>query len=150
MQPKKIQFCTFVPIIIGMIKAFLHKSFSIALALLVLISTVSFTIEKHFCGDVLVDVSMFAEAKKCAMESMEMLQKKSCCKDEIEIIQGQDELKFSSFDDLTYEHQQFFAAFTCSYINLFEGLPKQTIPHKDYSPPNLVADIQVLDQVFII
>lgn len=118
---------------------------------MVLVSTVSFTIEKHYCGDVLVDASMFAEAEKCAMESMEMLQKKSCCKDEIDVIQGQDELKFSSFEDLDFEkQQQFVAVFTFSYFGLFESLPKQIIPHKNYSPPNLVADIHVLDQVFII
>ena len=133
-----------------MLKQLLHKGFSISLALIVLFSTVSFTIEKHYCGDVLVDVSVFYEAEKCGMEAMELAQKKSCCKDEIDIVEGQDELKISSFEDLEFEKQQFLSAFVYSYINGFESLPKQTIPHKDYSPPNLVADIQVLDQVFII
>lgn len=121
-----------------------------AMAFLVLFSTVSFTIEKHFCGDVLVDVSMFVEAEKCQMESLELLQKKTCCKDEIDVVQGQDELNISSFDHLDFDPQQFIAAFVFTYINGFESLPKETIPHKDYSPPNLIADIQVLDQVFII
>ncbi|WP_298237861.1 hypothetical protein [uncultured Algibacter sp.] len=120
------------------------------LALLVLFSTVSFTVEKHFCGDVLVDVSVFADVEKCAMEAMEMKQKKSCCKDEVEVVKGQDDLKFSSFEDLDFEQEQFLTAFAYSYINLFEGLPKQIIPHKDYSPPNLIQDIQVLDEVFLI
>mgnify|MGYP000132636141 CR=1 FL=1 len=133
-----------------MLKQLLHKGFSISLALIVLFSTVSFTIEKHYCGDILVDVSVFYEAEKCGMEAMELAQKKSCCKDEIDIVEGQDELKISSFEDLEFEKQQFLSAFVYSYINGFESLPKQTIPHKDYSPPNLVADIQVLDQVFII
>lgn len=120
------------------------------LAFLVLFSTVSFTIEKHFCGNVLVDVSMFVEADKCAMEAMEILQKKTCCKDEIDVVLGQDELSLSPFDDLDFEQQQFVTAFTHTYLNGIESLPKQTISHKDYSPPNLIADIQVLDQVFII
>ena len=72
------------------------------MALLVLFSTVSFTVEKHFCGDTLVDVSVFSEAQKCGMEAMEILQKKTCCKDEIDIVKGQDELKVSSFDDLDF------------------------------------------------
>ncbi|MEC3905575.1 hypothetical protein VOI54_00955 [Tamlana sp. 2201CG12-4] len=133
-----------------MIKPLLHKSFSAVLALLVLFSTVSFTIEKHFCGDVLVDVSVFSEAEKCAMEALEILQKKTCCKDEINVVQGQDELNISSFDNLDFEQQQVLAALFFSYINGFESLPKQTIPHKNYSPPDLVTDIQVLDQVFLI
>ena len=69
------------------------------LALMVLFSTVSFTVEKHFCGDVLVDVSVFTDVEKCAMEAMEMKQKKSCCKDEVDVLKGQDELKFNSFEE---------------------------------------------------
>ncbi len=132
------------------IKLFLHKTFSILLTFLVLFSTVSFTIEKHFCGDVLVDVSVFVEAEKCEMEALEVLQKKTCCKDEIDVIQGQDELKFSSFDDLEFEQQQFLASFVYFYANLFEGLSQQIVPHKNYSPPNLVRDIQVLNDTFLI
>ncbi|MDO5968313.1 hypothetical protein Q4Q35_00700 [Flavivirga aquimarina] len=124
------------------------------MALLVLFSTVSFTIEKHFCGDVLVDVSIFNEVDKCAMEAyeiaLEKITKKPCCKDVVDVIEGQNEMKFSSFEDLDFEQQQFITVFAYSYINLFEGLEKQIIPHKDYSPPNLVTDIQVLDQVFLI
>lgn len=119
------------------------------MVLLLLFSTVSFTIEKHFCGDVLVDVSYFVEGDKCAMEAEEIAQNKSCCKDEVDVVEGQDELQFESFDDCNMQ-PEFLTAFVYSYINLFEGLPKQVIPHKDYSPPNLVADIQVLDQVFLI
>ena len=133
-----------------MLKQVLHRSFSFLLALLVLFSTVSFTVEKHYCGDVLVDVSVFSEAEKCAMESIDIIQKKTCCKDEVDVVIGQDELKFSSFKDLDLSQQLFLTVFTTTYINLFEGLPKQIIPHKNYSPPNLVTDIQVLDQVFII
>ncbi|MCL6295693.1 hypothetical protein M3P09_11850 [Gaetbulibacter sp. 2012CJ34-3] len=120
------------------------------LTLLVLFSTVSFTIEKHYCGDVLVDVSVFVEAEKCEMEALEILQKKTCCKDEINVIQGQDELKFSSFDDLEFEQQLFLASFIYSYVNFFEGLSQQIVPHKNYSPPNLVRDIQVLNDTFLI
>nr|WP_228530282.1 hypothetical protein [Tamlana sp. I1] len=120
------------------------------LALLVLFSTVSFTIEKHFCGDVLVDVSVFTEADKCELESLEVLLKKTCCKDEINVVKGQDELNVSSFDDLDFQQQQFLYAFTYANIFGFESLEKHHIPHKNYSPPSLVADIQVLDQVFII
>ena len=137
-----------------MIKHIFHKGFSVTLALLVLFSTVSFTIDKHFCGDVLVDVSIFTEVQKCAMEAYEMEQaaitKIYCCKDQTDVVQGQDELKFSSFEDLDFNQQVYLAAFTYSYFNLFEGLPKQIIPHKDYSPPNLVADIQLLNAAFLI
>lgn len=133
-----------------MTKQRLHKVFSITLALLVLASTLSFAIEKHFCGDVLVDVSVFTPADKCSMEALEILQKKTCCKDEVDIIQGQKELKFSGFEDLDFQQQQFVTAFGFSYLNLFESTLEKNIPYNNYSPPNLVTDIQVLDQVFLI
>ncbi|WP_411801962.1 HYC_CC_PP family protein [Algibacter lectus] len=133
-----------------MIKTILHKGFAILMTCLVLFSTVYFTIEKHFCGDVLIDVSVFSEAQNCGMKTGTVMHKESCCKDEVNVVTGQRELKFSSFDDLDFVHQQFISAFSHAFINLFEGLEQQIVPHKNYSPPNLVADILVLDQVFII
>lgn len=127
-----------------------NKIFSASMALLVLFSTVSFTVEKHYCGDVLVDMSVFTEAEKCASEAEEIIAKMDCCKDTVDVIQGQDELNVKTFNDLDFDKQVFLASFIYSYFNIFEGLPKEVPPFKDYSPPNLVADIQVLNQVFII
>jgi hypothetical protein len=136
------------------IRQLLHKVFSVGLAFIVLCSTLSFTIEKHFCGDILVDVSVFSESDKCKMEFLEIkneeIAKKSCCKDEIDMVKGQDELITNTFDDLNFKQQLFVATFTYSYVNLFEGLPQLVVPNRNYSPPNLISDIQVLDQVFLI
>ena len=76
--------------------------------------------------------------------------KKHCCKDIVEVVEGQDQLKFSSSEDLDFEQLRFIASFTHTYHNLFESLPKQIIAHKDYSPPNLVLDIQLLNDTFLI
>lgn len=132
-----------------MFREILHKSFSILMAVLVLFSTVSFTVEKHYCAGNLIDVAIFSKVKKCG-DNLEGVSMKSCCEDEVEIVKGQDDLQFSSFEDIDLENQIFITSFLCSYSNLFESLPKQIIPFKDYSPPNLVYDIQVLDQVFLI
>ena len=120
------------------------------LAFLVMFSTVSFTVEKHFCGDVLIDISVFSEREGCGMEVIETLQEKSCCKDEVNVIEGQDELKITSFEDLTFEKQQLLKSFVFSFAKSFENLLKDINSYKDYSPPNLVYDIQVLDQIFLI
>ena len=124
------------------------------MAMLVMFSTVSFTVEKHYCGDMLVDVAVFEEAKKCGMETsdklVEKITKKTCCKDTVDLLEGQDELRVNSFDDLDFEQQLFVVSFVYSHINLFEGLPQLVVPHKDYSPPNLIVDRQLLDEVFLI
>nr|WP_317166892.1 hypothetical protein [Winogradskyella litoriviva] len=130
----------------------IHKILSIALAFLVVFSTLSFTVEKHYCGDNLVDISVFSEVKKCGMEMSPNTEaiKKSCCKDEIDVVKGQNDLKLNTSDDLLPVQIVFLQSFVYSFNALFESLTKQIIPHNDYSPPNLVADIQLLDQVFTI
>ena len=142
--------------IFALMKKGIQKFSSLLLALLVLVSTFSFTIEKHFCGDLLVDQAVFSKVKDCGMSSHNMdammaseMLSDSCCTNTHQAIDGQDELKIS-FDNLRFDQQVFVAAFTFSFIELFEGTPELVIPFKDYSPPILVTDIHLLDQVFLI
>ena len=131
-----------------------HKVISIALSLLVLFSTLSLSVEKHFCGDVLVDVAIFSESKTCGMEVSKKKQrdvvKKSCCKNEIDVIEGISDLTINSFEDFDVIQQQVLFAYSYSYISLFEGLPNLVIPHSGYQPPTLVEDIHLLDEVYLI
>ncbi|GAA4240780.1 hypothetical protein GCM10022292_04690 [Winogradskyella damuponensis] len=117
-------------------------------------STLSLTIDKHFCGDVLVDVAIFSESEKCGMDISKMeatdMVKKSCCKNEIDVIEGLSDLTFNSFEDFDVIKQQVLFAYSYSYINLFEGLPNLVIPHSNYLPPTLVKDIHLLDEVYLI
>ena len=81
---------------------------------------------------------------------MAKLTKKHCCKDTVDLVKGQDQLTIKKLEDLELNQQLVLTAFTYSYLSVFEDLSRHTIPHKYYSPPNLVADIQVRDQVFLI
>lgn len=132
------------------------KIISVTLALLVLFSTFSLTIEKHFCGDFLIDISYFGKAEDCVNQigqscnTSEIITKSNCCKDEIQQIKGQDKLQKASKEKIKIEKQQFLIAFAVSYYNLFKNLSKQIIPYQYYTPPNLVIDIQLLHEVFII
>ncbi len=130
------------------------KTFSVTLSFLVLFSTLSLTIKKHFCGDVLIDVAVFTELQKCADDVDEIdaitITKKSCCKDEIDVFEGVNQMTTNSFEDLDDLQKQMLLAYSFSYINSFEGLPNLVIPHKDYSSHILVKDIQVLDETYLI
>ena len=137
-------------------KAF-HKIASILMAFVVLLSTMSFTINSHFCGDMLVDTSYFVKAESCGMDMQQEKKsdecsviKKNCCQDVASVVEGQDTLKITSFDQLSFDQQVFIASFYCSYINLFEGIHDKVIPFKNYSPPLVVKDIHVLDEVYLI
>ena len=126
------------------------------MALIVLFSTFSFTVHQHYCGDELKDTSVFFEAEKCEMEKMMAetsceahQEKKACCEDVIDVVEGQDELKIT-FDTLSLDQQVFVASFVYTYINLFEGLEKNVSSYRDYAPPLVVRPIFKLDESYLI
>lgn len=127
------------------------------MALMVFFSAMSFTVEKHFCGDILVDYSFFGNTETCGMEVQQdtsclkeyNLKEENCCSDETLTVEGQNELKIS-FHDLTFDQQLFITSFGYSFINLFEGLEENITPFEHYPPPVLVRNIIVLDQTFLI
>lgn len=148
-------------------KNFCQKSGSLVMALLVLFSTMSFSVDKHFCGTEMVDFSIFSKAMTCKSEAKtcgvkmghkmdhkmdhEMIsdEKDSCCTNQKTALNGQDELKIS-FHVLDFDQQLFLTTFTYSFIYIYESSSLTEISFRYYTPPLLVADIQVLDQVFII
>ncbi len=137
-------------------KSFFHKIASVFLATLVLFTTMSFTVDMHYCGETLVDFSLSQNAHTCGMEAEQPTNdcesstpEDSCCTDKQVIIEGQDELKLS-FDTLNFEQQAFVATFFYTYINLFEGLDTNAIPFGDYKPPLLIRDFQKLHETYLI
>ncbi len=138
-------------------KSKIQKIISCVLAVIVLLSTVSFTVAKHYCGDHVVDVTIFKEAKSCGMDlllaqktSLEhTITKSPCCKDEQSLHQGQDELKQST-DQITIKKQHLVMLFVTSYLEVFYPKSITKIVYKEYSPPPLIQDILLLNSTFLI
>ena len=111
-------------------KEFSHKILAVLMSFVVLFSTTSFAITKHYCGDTLIDTAVFNKAETCGME-MDLdstvegcsVIKENCCNDEQILIDGQDEVQIQ-FDKISFEQKVFIASFIYSYVNLFEGLDK--------------------------
>ncbi|MCB0372998.1 MAG: hypothetical protein KDD31_08320 [Muricauda sp.] len=116
------------------------------MAILVLASTVSWTVDKHICMGRVMDISLFSHADDCGM-SMDM--EKSCCDDESFTVQGQHDLKMS-FDDFSLDQQVFIVSFVQTYFHLMEEATEEPNSFSEYNPPPLIRDIQVLDQTFLI
>ena len=137
-------------------KDFTHKIGAICMAFVVLFSTMSFTIGLHYCGDTLVDVAVFKEARSCGIEMQKSnstsdctITKTDCCSDAQIIIDGQDELKIS-LDKLTFDQQVFITSFVYTYIQGFEGLQENTTSFLEYPPPLIVEQIYKLDESYLI
>lgn len=140
----------------ALMKVMIHKIVALLMAIFMLVSTVSWTVEKHFCLGSLVDIAFFHEAETCGME-MPLLNggtaldkdSNNCCTDEIISVQGQNELSISHYD-LSLGQQYFLVAYASNFLNLFRPKEQHYVPHAYYPPPILVRDIQILDQVFLI
>lgn len=136
-------------------KKFLQKISVSVLSLIVILSSMSFTIDKHYCGDTLVDVSYFGKADDCGMGGMKMkvnpkkMKKKKCCKNETEFIESStfDKEKIITFPSESFE---FLVFHIYSYINSYEEVKLEKEFYKDFSPPDIVQDIQVLHETFLI
>lgn len=130
-----------------------YKIFSVALSFLVVFSSLSLTIEKHFCGDTLVDVAMFAASEKCADDVSEtnakVIIEKSCCKDEVDVIQGL-ELTTNTSEDLDHSQQPLRFAFSDPNSNFNEALSSLVSGHIPKAQPKLIKDIHLLDETFLI
>jgi len=126
------------------------------MAFVVLTTTMSFTVNMHYCGDTLVDYSLVQKATSCGMDSLQksgtcetQLSKKSCCQNKQLTASGHDDLK-PTFYNLDFEQQVFVASFVISYRALFLPKTVENTSFEDYAPPLIIRDIQALDQVFLI
>ncbi len=133
-----------------------HRVLAVFMAMVVLMSTTSFAVNVHYCGNKLVDWGVFTHAKSCAMKAMESstsagcaISKKSCCSDDQITVEGQDELKTTK-QELNLDEQLLIVAFAHSYLSVFGEEPVRVINMDGYPPPLPVQDFQILYQQFLI
>jgi hypothetical protein len=133
-------------------KSIFTKTSSALLAFLVLFSTLSFTVESHYCGGFLMDISVVGEANDCGMKVEQKMAKEkiNCCKDEVIITDGQDELHPASFGTLNFEKQQFLTTFYSSYLNLLKEESSRNIIYKAFHRPVIPINYQIKYQSFLI
>ncbi|MDN6309785.1 MAG: HYC_CC_PP family protein [Flavobacteriaceae bacterium] len=137
-------------------KEIFSKVSSVLMAFVVMTTTMSFAVDMHYCGDALVDFSLFHTAETCGMEDHESqmscekeMSEKSCCSDtqiELDTLDGLN----ASYTHLTFEQQIFVTTFFDTHFNLFEGLDKNIIPFRDYISPYLIRDVQKLHETYLI
>ncbi|MEM9685400.1 MAG: hypothetical protein AAF934_00580 [Bacteroidota bacterium] len=137
-------------------KEIARKIIAVLMTVVVLCSTMSFSVAIHYCGDTLVDRAIFKTAEGCGMETQNTSDpaacnfiKKSCCSDENRVTEGQNELKIP-FNTLSFKQQLFAVSFIYTYIEVFDVPKKTDILYQGHPPPLLVRDIHVLYQTFLI
>jgi hypothetical protein len=132
-----------------------HKILAIVMAFVVLFSTMSFTVDMHFCGDTLVATSLFQEVTGCGMEMEKpaaegcAIVKSNCCKDKQMLIDGQDEMQLS-IAVISFDQQVFITSFIYTHIYLLKGLDTTVTVHQAYREPLVSRQLYKLAETYLI
>lgn len=141
----------------------MKKALSILLAFQVLLSSLSFNIGMHFCGEQLQSFSLFdkatpcehasakAEAPSCPFHAKTPNKKKGCCDDKEVVIEGQEHLTtLGSYSvDLSPVFEMVPGAIFLLLDN-FHSAETASVKFRNYKPPLIPVDIPVFIQTFLI
>lgn len=125
------------------------------LAIVVLLSTMSFTVNIRYCDDNIVATTLNSEHDPCQTDILNELEdccipKKDCCQEAEIIFDGQEEIrvqgpqkiKIDSYIYLVFPIEHTFAP---EIKNTLDSLV-----YSSYSPPFITKDRPILHQVFLI
>jgi hypothetical protein len=121
------------------------------LAFLVLFSTLSFSVDMHFCGRTLVDLELFEKAQGCGMTMEDGTQSAmGCCSDHEVVVAGQEDLQLPPVFGIALPAVYLPSNQIPTRITLFSGFERKAVNFKNYIPPPLIRDLSVRYQVFLI
>ena len=145
----------------------ISKFIAPALALMVLVSSMSYNIDFHYCQGELKSFSLFGKAKNCHEMASKMASchhKKqvdekpmacsegdnNCCNNKTVYFESDFDEQVVNLDSLSLESLSFVVAFKhSSFYDLYEVI-KDLIPFERYKPPLIQKDIPVLFESFLL
>lgn len=137
-----------------MFKQIVHKIVNIVIACLLLIATASFSIQKRYCHDQLIAVSIFEQLADCKLDTSAktVLSQDTiaCCTDTVYIFDGKDIIQNKSSYNLGKIQKLYVTAFVYVHSASIKPYSNPTIPYDNYSPPYFYTNKQVLHQSFLI
>ncbi|MDC3133133.1 hypothetical protein OA501_02855 [Flavobacteriaceae bacterium] len=128
---------------------------AVLMAVVVLLSTMTFTLSTHYCGNVLVDTAIFKAAKDCGMkmESSSInsfaITQESCCLDKQLIVEGQDVIKIV-LEAVEINKKTFVSGLSLKATFKIERRKSPKFNLRKYIPPSIVKPIHQLDEVYLI
>ena len=143
----------------------IQKTLHIALIFTVLLSSMGFVIQKHFCQNELKGVSVFVKATSCHKNAADETscpmhgsekhnhddnqKKKGCCDDKAELVKLDQEFQTESFQ-IQLQNDPIFLGIISLALRLTSLEEDTSLPHfLNYKPPLLVCDFTVSLQTFL-
>lgn len=130
----------------------MKKTFSVLLSLIILFSSLNFSLSAHYCGQTIIDVALFGEAEACPM-AVEMncdTDEKPCCADRDIIIEGEDYLSSKRFEKQEVEKVEILLAELQYPIDLLLEEKQTSFFSQHYTPPLIEQDITLAVQSFLL
>jgi len=125
---------------------------AVLMTLIVLLSTMSFTINQRYCDGNLVDTTLFSKSESCKIVVQSDCCKitEECCDHEQIIIDGQKELPSRIVVETPIVNKYFVVSLQKFQIKNHDFQSENSVFYKKYIPPSLVFNKQIVHQVFII
>ncbi|MFK5891168.1 MAG: hypothetical protein QM486_10625 [Flavobacteriaceae bacterium] len=132
------------------------KIASLLLAFTVLFSTLSFSVNRHYCGELLFSQSFFNHSLDCGMETMDFSNTDNPFSDSMKsdgchniqlLIKGQN-VEQKALISNSLELHKIALILDFDILPFEESIQKNLPFYKNYSPPLLVKNISVLVQTF--
>lgn len=142
---------------------------ALTLAFLMLMTSVSFAVDMHYCDGELKSISLFGKAKTCHEKAVEQdkptcphhqkmeqqsnddeMDKNDCCENKTTIIQADDDRAKSDLVAPTFQQLQ---QFVIAYVIAFHTeiiTDRQSIQDTSYQSPLISRDIYVLSETFLL
>lgn len=134
-----------------LMKVLIFKLQASSMALLLLLSTISWTVEKHICKGAVTDIAFFSQPRYCCMADgfTTGFNNSQCCGDEVFTLAGQNELLFN-FSYFDFPQSVFVIAHPTTLVHLLGSISKKKADSLYYPPPYWATDLNILHQVFLI
>jgi hypothetical protein len=137
------------------VKKVFQKILSFGLATIVLLSTFSFSVSKHYCLNRLVDTSFITEAESCipdikASESCKSFKAvKSCCDNEHILVEGLDNFHFEKYVQLEFDVEYSYTPQRFDFKEIILVAKSKTL-YFSYKPPPFYKSIYQLNESYLI
>lgn len=144
-------------------KSIIHKSIAYIMTVSILLSTLSFNIDKHFCGETLVSSSILGKAESCGFDLNNQnkvnktssdcsFSKKNCCRNSQYFSQGLEDISTDVNTELKFEHKQLLIAYLHTFTSVFDVINQKQIvkPYKTILLPFVPQNVHKVHEVYII
>ena len=131
------------------------KIISILMAFVVIFTTLSFTVDMHFCGDTLVETAVFQKAKGCGMELQKpskdvcVVKSNNCCNDKQLTIDGQQELQIS-VNAFSFEQTLYVSSILNTSKEFSEVIDKKVFLYKGYTLQLVIRQLYKIAETYLI